>query len=123
MAHQTANDLERRLAQAERQLSEALEQQSATDEVLRVISSSPGELEPVFNAMLENAVRICDAKFGTVFRYDGEFLHLAAGIGTPPALAEFQTQRGPFRPIAGHSTRSRLADKAGVPQRRQRGRA
>ena len=85
MAHQTANDLERRLAQTERQLSEALERQAATDEVLRLIASSPGDLEPVFRAMLENAVRVCDAKFGTVFRYDGEFLHLAAGTGTPPA--------------------------------------
>ena len=66
-----------------------------------MISSSPGELEPVFRAMLENAVRICDAKFGHIFRYDGEVLHLAAGTGTPPALAEFQWRRGPFRPEAG----------------------
>ena len=66
-----------------------------------MISSSPGELEPVFRAMLENAVRICDAKFGTLFRYDGEVLQLAAGTGTPPALAEFQRRRGPFRPETG----------------------
>jgi GAF domain-containing protein len=84
-----------------RELSESLEQQTATAEVLSVISSSPGELEPVFRAMLENAVRICDAKFGTLFRYDGEVLHLAAGTGTPPALAKFQRRRGPFRPEAG----------------------
>ena len=82
-------------------LSEALEQQTATSEVLQVISSSPGELEPVFQAMLENAIRVCDAKFGTLFRYDGELLHLAAGAGTPPALAEFQRRRGPFRTEAG----------------------
>jgi GAF domain-containing protein len=82
-------------------LSEALEQQTATSEVLQVISSSPGELEPVFRAMLENAVRVCDAKFGTLFRYDGELLHLAAGTGTPPAFAEFQRRRGPFRTEAG----------------------
>ncbi len=89
------------LRQRKDDLSESLEQQTATSEVLQVISSSPGELEPVFRAMLENAVRVCDAKFGTLFRYDGELLHLAAGTGTPPALAEFQRRRGPFRTEAG----------------------
>src|SRR5262249_26354810 len=84
--------------QRTRELSEALEQQTATSEVLRVISSSPGELEPVFQAMLENAVRICEAQVGTLFRYDGKLFHRAAGIGTPAALVEFQKQRGPFRP-------------------------
>jgi GAF domain-containing protein len=79
-------------------LSNALEQQTATSEVLRVISASPGELEPVFQAMLENAVRICEAKFGTLFRYDGELFHRVAGIGTPRALVEFQEKRGPFKP-------------------------
>jgi signal transduction histidine kinase len=79
-------------------LSEALEQQTATSEVLRVISSSPGDLEPVFQTMLENAVRICEARFGTLFRYDGKLFHRVAGTGTPAALVEFQKQRGPFRP-------------------------
>jgi signal transduction histidine kinase len=83
------------------ELRESLQQQTATSEVLSVISRSPGELEPVFRAMLENAIRVCDAKFGTLFRYDGEFLHPAAGIGTPSALAEFQRRRGPFRPPSG----------------------
>jgi transcriptional regulator with GAF, ATPase, and Fis domain len=82
-------------------LSEALEQQTATADVLRVISSSPGELEPVFQAMLENAVRICDAKFGTLFRFDGSAFHLAAQVNTPAALAEFQKERGPFLPPSG----------------------
>jgi len=69
------------------ELRESLEQQTATSKVLEVISSSPGELEPVFAAMLENAVRICDAKFGNIYRWDGELLHLAAAYNTPPALA------------------------------------
>ena len=58
--------------QRTRELSESLEQQTATSEVLRVISSSPGELQPVFEAMLENAVRICDAKFGNIYRWEGD---------------------------------------------------
>jgi signal transduction histidine kinase len=91
----------RELDKARDHLAEALEQQTATSHVLRVISSSPGELEPVFNTMLENALRICDAKFGTMFRYDGKLLRLAASVAAPPALAEFQRQRGPFLPQAG----------------------
>ena len=83
--------------QRARELSESLEQQTATSEVLKVISSSPGELEPVFEAMLENAVRICEAKFGSLFRFDGNMFHLAAQVGTPPELAEFQRRRGPFQ--------------------------
>ena len=79
-------------------LSEALEQQTATSEVLGVISGSPGELEPVFQAMLENAVRLCEAKFGVLYRYrDGEF-YLAALRDVPQAVAEFAEARGAFRP-------------------------
>src|SRR5262245_39472215 len=75
MAQDSASDLERRLAQAERELSEAREQLAATSEVLRVISSSPGGLESVFTSILENALRICEAKFGMLIRYiDGAFV-------------------------------------------------
>jgi len=89
------------LRQRTTDLSEALDQQKATSEVLKVISSSPGELEPVFQAMLANATRICEAKFGTLFRFDGKAFHWAAGIGVPSALAEFQKKRGPYLPESG----------------------
>ena len=69
------------------ELTEALEQQTATSEVLRTISSSPGELEPVFNAMLDNAVRICDAKFGTLYLCDGDAFRAVAMHNAPPAFA------------------------------------
>ena len=79
------------------ELSEALEQQTATSEVLKVISSSQGDLEPVFQAMLENAVRICDASFGMLFRIDDGLVSAEAMVGVPPQFAEFW-HRGPQRP-------------------------
>jgi len=91
------NELRQRTAD----LTESLEQQTATSEVLRVISSSRGELEPVFQSMLENATRICEAKFGNLFRFDGENFHPAAQFNTPAALLEAQTRRGPFQPAPG----------------------
>ena len=83
------------------ELRQSLEQQTATADVLRVISSSPGELEPVFQAMLENATRICEAKFGSLLSFDGKMFEFAAEVGTPPAFAEFMRQRGPFSPVPG----------------------
>ena len=96
-------------------LTESLEQQTATSEVLRVISSSPGDLQPVFQAMLENAVRICDAKFGNIYRWEGDALHLAASHDTPPAFAQAR-MRSPFhRDDAREPVISRLlATKAAV---------
>ena len=76
-------------------LTESLEQQTATSEVLRVISSSPGELEPVFASMLENAVRICDARFGNIYRWTDGVGELVAAYNTPPALAATR-QRSPL---------------------------
>ena len=85
------NELRQRtgdLSQRTADLTEALEQQTATSEVLQVISSSPGDLEPVFQAMLEKAVRICDAKFGSILRWDNEAAHLIATHNAPPAFTE-----------------------------------
>src|SRR4029077_6566996 len=70
-----------------RDLTESLQQQTATSEVLRVISSSPGELAPVFETMLENATRICEARFGILWLSEGDGLRPAAHQGLPPALA------------------------------------
>jgi len=83
--------------QRTRELSEALERQTATSEVLQVISSSPGKLVPVFQAMLANATRICEASFGVLFRFDGNAVEAAAMLGVPPAFSEFW-QRGPHQP-------------------------
>jgi GAF domain-containing protein len=83
------------------ELRQSLEQQTATADVLKVISSSPGELEPVFHAMLENATRICASEFGTLYRYDGGMYHIAAEIGTPAEYSEVRRQRGPFAPRPG----------------------
>ena len=85
------------LRQRTTDLTEALEQQTATSNVLQVISSSPGNLEPVFATILANAVRLCDAKFGSINRWDGEALHLVGTYNVPPAFAEFR-KRTPFRP-------------------------
>ena len=82
--------------QRTRELTESLEQQTATSEVLQVIISSPGDLQPVFEAMLEKAVRICDAKFGNIYRWDGSAMHLVAAHNTPPAFAEAR-RRSPLR--------------------------
>jgi signal transduction histidine kinase len=84
--------------QRTRELSEALKQQTATSEVLRIISSSPGELQPVFEGMLENATRLCEAKFGTLWLCGGDGLRAVALHGAPPAWAKQMRQRPLFRP-------------------------
>jgi two-component system, NtrC family, sensor kinase len=78
-----------------RELSESLEQQTATSEVLKVISSSPGELKPVFDAMLEKAMRVCEATFGHLATYDGTRFHTVAIQGVPAPFAEFRRQNPP----------------------------
>ena len=94
---QRTSDLTERTAD----LTEALDQQTATSDVLQVISSSPGQLEPVFQAMLENATRIGEAKFGVVFSFDGNEFHFEAQVGTPPELAEHNRARPMPQPLPG----------------------
>jgi signal transduction histidine kinase len=90
--------LKRRAAKYRNELKQALDQQMATSEVLRIIASSPGELRPVFQAMLENAVRICEAKVGVLFlNHDGIF-SAEATLGLSPEFNKFLSTRGSFRP-------------------------
>src|SRR6516165_5784917 len=89
------------VARLTRERDEALLRETANSEILRLISKSPGDLELVFQTILEDATGICNAKFGTLLRFDGSAFHLAAQFGTPPEHAEFQRRRGPFQPTPG----------------------
>jgi GAF domain-containing protein len=106
--------LEQKVEHRTHELSEALEQQTATSEVLRVISSSPGELEPVFEAMLENATRLCEARFGEMFLHSGDSFQSVALHGVPPSLAEFRATNPPLRPQShipiARAVRNRLVE-------------
>ena len=100
MPQESYTDLEEKLARAQRERDEALEQQRATAEVLRVISSSPGELAPVFQTMLENAARLCQGKFGVLYLFGEDGLRLVAAHDIPPTYAEAR-RLGPFHPPPG----------------------
>jgi hypothetical protein len=80
--------VEYELARAQRDLNEAREQQAATSEILRVISNSPEDLEPVFQAILENATRLCEANFGNMYVRDGDSFRIMAAHNTPAAFVE-----------------------------------
>ena len=94
-----SRSLRRELAEARGHLSEALERQTATSEVLQVISSSSGELEPVFEAMLANAVRICEATFGTLFLRDADAFRVVAMHNAPLAYADARKREPLVRPM------------------------
>src|SRR5262245_50018012 len=116
-------DLQERLDQHTRERDEALEQLAATSEVLKVVSSSPGELVPVFQAMLANAVRICGATFGNLWLRDGDIFRLGATHGGPQAYTDFLVSQDVWRPDprlwSGQMLRTRdtlqLADVAAAP--------
>src|SRR5262245_26712017 len=100
------------IAALTRELSEALEQQTATSEVLRVISSSPGDLQPVFQAMLEYAIRLCEAKFGSLFLREGEDFRNVCNIGERSGYTEWY-QREPMMVLRDHHPGMPLARIAG----------
>src|SRR5262249_54636200 len=92
-------DLQQQVSALTRDLREAREQQTATSQVLQVISKSSGKLEPVFKAMLENATRICDASHGVMFLREGKGFRTAAMHNLPPAFAEERERAALIEPI------------------------
>src|SRR5712691_11454792 len=94
--------LEKKVDQRTHELSESLEQQTATSEVLRVISSSPGDLKPVFDTMLANATRLCEAKFGNLFLREGNGFHVVAMHGGAPTTYIEMLQRAPVLDLHDH---------------------
>jgi GAF domain-containing protein len=105
----------RRIARLERELKEALEQQAATAEILNVIASSGGELQPVFDAILKKAVRLCDAKFGNLWLCEGDTYRIAAIHGGPPAYRRFLERNPVVRPEA-KSVLARIGRERGAIQ-------
>ena len=93
------------------ELRELLEQQTATSEVLSVISNSPGELQPVFRAMLEIATRVCGAHFGVLYRFEDGKFHPTSLVNAPPEYADYVSRRGPFVPQAGNTLDRMLQTK------------
>ena len=99
------------------ELRESLQQQTATADVLGIISSSPGELEPVFKTMLENAVRLCEARFGNLFLHEAGTLHIVASHDVPEAFVEARRRRHsyqgtPLGEVVGTKQTIHLADLA-----------
>jgi signal transduction histidine kinase len=106
--------LEQKVEQRTHELSESLAQQTATSEVLQVISSSPGDLMPVFETMLENATRICEAQFGQLFKFENGVLEILATRDLPKPLDDYVRGLGKFEPHPGSVQQQVIATKSTV---------
>jgi two-component system, NtrC family, sensor kinase len=104
----------RSLTAAHAQVTEALEQQTATAEILRVISSSQTDVQPVFDTIVRNAVRLCDGLFSALFQFDGELLHLVAQHNYTPEALEAARRIYPARPSRAHGSARAILDRAVV---------
>jgi signal transduction histidine kinase/CheY-like chemotaxis protein len=104
----------RELADANTGLTEALEQQTATSEILRVISSSPTDVQPVFDTIAQSALRLCDAAYSVIGRYDGQLVHLVAQVHVRPEGVEALRQAFPMRPSRATTTSRAILDRAVV---------
>src|SRR5437763_8010996 len=127
----TSAEMQARIDALETELAEAREQQTATAEVLGVINSSPGDLAPVFDAMLEKAMRLCQAAFGTLTTYEDERWTMVAQRGLPRPYVEYLSNgtqpgsTGTHSRILAGATVAHVADimdeepyQSGVPARR-----
>jgi len=107
----SAAGLQEQLDHRTRELNEALEQQKAASEVLRVISSTPGDLEPVFQTILANATRICEAKFGNLWLREGDNVRIAATHGAPSAYRDYLKSEPVVVPAPGSAMARVVADR------------
>src|SRR5205085_3371850 len=96
-------DLKRQLDEARAERDEAEARQAAMAEILEIINSSPGDLAPVFDAMLEKATRLCDAVFGNLWTYDGDVARFAAARGASPEFLAELMRAGPQKPEPGNA--------------------
>jgi len=112
VARKSPKNGDSRVLELEKRLAEALEQKAAASEILRVISQSPTDVQPVFDAIAESAVRLCDAEAATVTRFDGEWVHIAAIYGLSAARSDALRGTFPMRPSGAGGAARAIRDRA-----------